>query len=141
MVAGGRKPGSGRPLGSKNMTTREIAKRVSEEGITPLEIMVNIAREFYAEGMALRNLAIAERDIQKLDKSYNILAMALEASNKAAPYMHARFSSIELSNKDGIPLEVTRIERVIIDPVISAVDVTSAKEATEDDECGNQSLN
>lgn len=34
----------------------------------------------------------------------------------AAPYMHPRLAAVEHSGKDGGPIEVTRIERVIVDP-------------------------
>jgi hypothetical protein len=41
---GGKRPGSGRKKGSATKRTREIADRAAEEGITPLEFMLNVMR-------------------------------------------------------------------------------------------------
>jgi hypothetical protein len=72
---GGARRGAGRPKGSASKKTIEIANRAAEQGITPLEVMVNIMREAYAG-----------KDYEK----------ALDAAVKAAPYMHSKLSSVDV---------------------------------------------
>lgn len=71
---GGRRKGAGRPLGSLNQKTREIAEKALEEGLSPLEVMLTAMRMFYAAG--------------DLDQ-------AIEAAAKAAPFVHPRLSAVE----------------------------------------------
>jgi hypothetical protein len=71
MARGGSRPGAGRKPGSANKRTREIADRAAEEGLTPLEFLLNI----------MRTSADA--------------AKAFEAAKAAAPYCHPRLSNIE----------------------------------------------
>lgn len=75
-MRGGRRQGSGRPKGAKTKRTSEIAKAAAAEGITPLEYMLQI----------LRNPAAAEPD-----KRW--------AAEKAAPYVHARLNSVDLTGR------------------------------------------
>lgn len=72
---GGGRKGAGRPKGSANVRTQEIANRVAKEGITPLEVMLEIMKEFRAEG---------NREA------------ALDAAAKAAPYLHSKLSSVDM---------------------------------------------
>ena len=44
---GGRRPGAGRPVGSKNQRTAEIARAAAEAGITPIEVMLGAMRELW----------------------------------------------------------------------------------------------
>lgn len=69
---GGRRPGAGRPPGTANLKTREIADRAAEEGLTPLEYMLQV----------MRDEANEPRD-------------RLSAAVSAAPYIHPKLSSIE----------------------------------------------
>jgi hypothetical protein len=70
---GGARKGAGRKVGSATKRTREIADRAAEEGITPLEYMLQVMRE---------SSDPKER---------------LNAAVSAAPYVHAKLSSIELN--------------------------------------------
>jgi hypothetical protein len=72
---GGARRGAGRPKGSASKKTIEIANRAAQEGITPLEVMLNIMREAY-DG----------KDYEK----------ALDAAVKCAPYMHSKLSSVDV---------------------------------------------
>src|SRR5215510_7322705 len=47
---GGRRPGAGRPVGSKNQRSAEIARAAAEDGITPIEVMLGTMRELWAQG-------------------------------------------------------------------------------------------
>jgi hypothetical protein len=72
MSHGGKRTGAGRPAGAATKRTREIADRAAEEGITPLEYMLNLLRDEQGDP-----------------------TVRFEAAKAAAPYMHARLSSIE----------------------------------------------
>lgn len=73
-IKGGARVGAGRPKGSVNKKTAEVQKAVVESGITPLEYMLSIMRDPEAEGH------------QRLD-----------AAKSAAPYVHAKLTSIEMN--------------------------------------------
>jgi hypothetical protein len=94
-VHGGKRKGAGRKAGSVTKKTRKIAERAIEEGITPLEVMIKAMHDYFATGDWIRAAAIAK---------------------DCAPYVHPKLSSIEHAGKDGGPLVIERIERVIVDP-------------------------
>lgn len=95
MPRGGKRTGAGRKAGSITAKTRAIAEVAIEEGITPLEVMLKAMRIFAGDGN---------------------WAAAADIAKGAAPYLHPKLSSVELTGKDGGPLQVERIERVIVDP-------------------------
>jgi formiminotetrahydrofolate cyclodeaminase len=74
---GGRRPGAGRPPGSKNQRTVEIARAAVEAGITPIEVMLNAMRELWDQGTpeSKREAATIAKD--------------------AAPYVHPRLSNVD----------------------------------------------
>ena len=72
MAHGGPRPNSGRKKGSKNVKSIEIANRCAEEGITPLEYMLNIMRD----------------PTQEFD-------VRMDAAKSAAPYIHPKLASVE----------------------------------------------
>ena len=87
---GGARPGAGRKKGEPNRRTVETQAQAEETGITPLEYMLKVMRSEIEEPRA-----------------------RLAAAQAAAPYVHAKLSSIEVTGKDGGALEtVTRIELV-----------------------------
>jgi hypothetical protein len=71
---GGARKGAGRKTGSATKRTREIADRAAKEGITPLEYMLQV----------MRNESNDPRE-------------RLSAAVSAAPFLHARLSSIEMN--------------------------------------------
>jgi hypothetical protein len=75
---GGRRPGAGRKVGSATKKTREIADKAAAAGITPLEVMLE-AMNFYRSGGDLEKAAGFAKD--------------------AAPYIHAKLSSVEMNAK------------------------------------------
>lgn len=66
--------GAGRKRGEPNKRTAEIQKAIEATGITPLEYMLGIMRNPLAE------------EHQRMD-----------AAKSAAPYVHAKLSSIEMN--------------------------------------------
>lgn len=87
MAHGGARKGAGRPRGSANRKTREIADRAAEEGLTPLEYMLGVMR----------------------DES-GTPAMRLDAAKSAAPYVHPRLSVMDanLTGDVGLKVEIVR---------------------------------
>lgn len=81
---GGRRSGSGRKAGSATKKTREIADRAAEQGITPLEFMLNVMRSEVPDGLEGNALIQA-------------MAMRFEAAKAAAPYIHPRLASVEMN--------------------------------------------
>lgn len=89
---GGRRPGAGRKKGSATKKTREIADRAAEEGITPLEYMLQVMRTESTHEDARVQIA---RE-----------ALRFEAAKAAAPYMHPRLAAIEHTGPDGGPIDL-----------------------------------
>jgi len=89
-IKGGARPGAGRKPGIASKKNAALQKAVEESGITPLQYMLDVMRS---------------GDETPRDR--------LAAAQAAAPYVHAKLSSVEVSGKDGAPIEsVTRIELV-----------------------------
>ncbi len=81
MAHGGARPNAGRKPGSTTTKTREIADKAADEGITPLEFMLQIMRDELADR--------GER---------------MDMAKAAAPYIHPRLSSVEASGPGGSAL-------------------------------------
>ena len=75
---GGARKGAGRKAGSVTKKTREIANKAIESGVTPLEYLLSVMR-----------------DVKNEPKE------RLSAALGAAPYVHAKLASIEVSGPDG----------------------------------------
>ena len=90
---GGARKGAGRKLGSATKRTREIADRAEEDGITPLEFMLNVMRTEPSAELEARDLLQA-------------LTMRFEAAKAAAPYMHPRLQAVTLSGDAENPVDI-----------------------------------
>jgi len=84
-MKGGKREGAGRRPGSLSRKSRDIAERAAKEGITPLEVMLDIMRQAHASGA---------------------FEGALEAAKGAAPYMHPRLNAIEHKGDKEQPVEM-----------------------------------
>lgn len=93
MARGGVRPGAGRKKGSGNVKSREIAEKALEDGISPLEYMLELMRKPYPD------------DADAVAK-VNLDGLRFEAAKAAAPYVHPRLNAIEHTGKDGGPLVV-----------------------------------
>lgn len=74
---GGKRAGAGRPVGSKNQRSSEIAREAADAGITPIEVMLFAMRELWDEGTSE-----AKREAAKIAKD-------------AAPYVHPRLACLD----------------------------------------------
>jgi hypothetical protein len=85
VAGGGFRPGAGRPKGARNKKTVELQRCVEATGKTPLDVMLDAMREAYRKGGA---------------------TAAAPFAKEAAPYVHAKLSSVTAGNKDDLPFRV-----------------------------------
>lgn len=83
MPRGGKRQGAGRKAGSATRKTREVADKAAQEGITPLEFMLNIMR-----GKPPEDADVTQKIAWEMQR--------FEAAKAAAPYIHPRLSSTEM---------------------------------------------
>lgn len=82
MARGGKREGAGRKPGSVARLDREVRERVLASGDeSPLDFLLRVMRTSEDE------------------------ARALDAAKAAAPYVHAKLSSVDVGNKDDKPFE------------------------------------
>jgi hypothetical protein len=74
MARGGARPGAGRKTGVPNKVTQELQKAVAEEGLTPLQFLLQVMRS-------------GDHDVQ----------MRVTAAKAAAPYVHPSLSSVDMA--------------------------------------------
>lgn len=91
---GGARKGAGRPAGAATKRTREIADRAAESGLTPLDYMLQVMRN-----------------------ECNDMPVRLDAAKSAAPYIHAKLANVQVTGKDGGPVQVESFRLV---PLTSA---------------------
>lgn len=116
MPSGGKREGAGRKPGSLTKRTREVAERAMEQGKTPLEVLLENMRHFQKVAHDAETVieAMTEDQVQSLGESHEerfkgLLAkvkaaaglrqLANEAAKDAAPFMHARLSSVEIQGE------------------------------------------
>jgi|SRR5579859_1103656 len=73
----------GRPKGSVNRSSREMLELARKSGPTPLEIMLGVARARFKDGQ---------------------FDSALDAAGKAAPYLHPKLATTQVTGVGGGPL-------------------------------------
>ena len=78
MARGGKRDGAGRKPGAVNKATQQSRKAISESGLTPLQYLLSVMRDENSE------------QSQRVD-----------AAHKAAPYVHAKLSSVDVRSSDG----------------------------------------
>ena len=80
---GGKRPGAGRKKGSASKFDAEVRARAAEEGILPVDYMLRVMRDKRNKPARRDQMAIA-----------------------AAPFLHAKLSSVEVKNKPGEALRI-----------------------------------
>jgi hypothetical protein len=93
-MRGGHRKGAGRPKGAATKRTRKIADRESQNGLTPLEVMLRAMRE--------------HADKKDWDAAASI-------AKDAAPYMHAKLASVQHSGPNGGPIPTVDLTNVSTD--------------------------
>ena len=98
---GGARKGAGRKKGAATRKTREIADKAAEEGITPLEFMLQVMRTEPDPDLDPRDLLQA-------------CTLRFEAAKAAAPYIHPRLAAVEVTGENGGPVRQS-VEMTIVD--------------------------
>lgn len=98
-LQGGSRKGSGRKPGALTKASSAMAAKCYAEGITPLEYMLQILRKEPA------------KDADPIVRAATN-AMRFEAAKAAAPYMHARLASTEVTGANGSALMPPTIQLV-----------------------------
>jgi hypothetical protein len=97
---GGARSGAGRKVGAATKKTREIADKLAADGEqSPLEYLLETMRTTPEKIRSLHKsgeIDTAEFTIRMME----LIKRRDNAAEKAAPYMHARLSSIEATVKD-----------------------------------------
>lgn len=76
-MAGGARPGAGRPRGAINLLSAEARREAMATGLTPLQFMLGVMRDPEV-----------------------VLERRLDAARAAAPFIHPRLQSVELSGPE-----------------------------------------
>ena len=95
----------GRQKGTPNKKTAELQREIAKTGQTPLEVMVRRMRWHSREA----DLAIRRKDYVEAERH---MKESEEAASRAAPYLHAKLSAVEMGNTAGEPLKVVIAARV-----------------------------
>lgn len=90
---GGKRPGAGRPVGSCNKRTREIADKAIKEGETPLELFLKVMRSPMPPELQERLQGEIDPSLIKALTGWYDLRM--KAASEAAPFVHPRLQAIE----------------------------------------------
>jgi hypothetical protein len=100
--------GAGRKLGSATKKTRAVANQLSENGLTPLEIMIDNMRHFMVQARqaeaAIGTVGAdadeaCERQLAAVKQAVDYRMMAQQCAQEAAPYIHPRLSAIGMEVK------------------------------------------
>ena len=99
---GGARNGAGRKPGAATKKTRAIADKAAEEGLTPLEVMLDAMTALHRQANALSDGDEAEMGGRKVNR-LSLLVAAADVAKDAAPYMHPRLQAIEHSGANRGP--------------------------------------
>jgi hypothetical protein len=94
MEHGGSRQGAGRRKGMHNKASARRELFIAETGATPLDVIIHIMRF---------NCDMAENEMRKEKPNKSevkaALAIALDAANKAAPFVHPKMAAIDFNSK------------------------------------------
>jgi hypothetical protein len=119
---GGSRPGErrgGRKKGTPNKKTAALVAKVEASGMTPLEIMLEAAREHHSVAMALEKPLVilnAAGKEQKVVDRLGLMQSASALAAQAAPYVHPRLAAIEHTGKGGTQLMPPALYIVAVTP-------------------------
>ncbi|KWT72245.1 MULTISPECIES: hypothetical protein [unclassified Variovorax] len=94
---GGARKNAGRKTGSATKKTREIADKAAEEGLTPLEVMLQTMRALVGRFDTLQKAARTDDERAAVPLDFMIEASGI--AKDAAPYIHPRLAAIEHSGE------------------------------------------
>lgn len=120
----------GRKKGSKDRKTVRIAIEAAAKGITPIEVMLDNMRFAHERALGLcedlfkivktKKVPVTEdgKEADLFDMYREMLrlrTMAQSVAADAAPYIHAKYTTLKVTDEDEAPVPVTKIIRKVID--------------------------
>jgi hypothetical protein len=112
---GGKQPGAGRPVGSINKKTQELILKATQEGISPIEVLLNDMRFFYNLGEDKMLQAQQTEDGKKQANHFraacSLKEIARGCARDAAPYIHPKLASLQANvNIHNVEAELAELE-------------------------------
>lgn len=92
---GGKRPGAGRKAGVQNKVNKDLRERILASGKSPLEFLVDLMREPMPVRGHDENILTYLKRVELWDRNRVL------GAKEAAPFIHAKLSSIEVTGKDG----------------------------------------
>lgn len=96
---GGAREGAGRKAGVKNQRTQELIAKATENGITPMEVLLNDMRFFYNlsqnKMMEAQSFEPGKEQAKAFRAALSLKDIARNCAIAAAPYVHPKLSSIQ----------------------------------------------
>jgi hypothetical protein len=94
MARGGKRANAGRKAGAATKKTREIAEKAAENGVTPLEYMLEVMRSPVPKELA-EHLSDPKKklSVEVIASLFSWHSMRFEAAKAAAPYVHPRLQT------------------------------------------------
>lgn len=105
MAKGGKRPGAGRKKNAATQKTIAVAEKVSESGITPLEVMIENMRFFHGEANKLLEQMTDGITPEAFKAIMGLKQAAEECAKDAAPFMHPRLAAIEHTGPNKGPIQ------------------------------------
>ncbi len=112
---GGSQPGAGRPKGAINKKTQDLIKKATEEGISPIEVLLNDMRFFYNLGENKMQEAMTTEPGKKQANAFRastaLKEIARDCARDAAPYIHPKLASVQANvNVVNVEAELAELE-------------------------------
>lgn len=94
----------GRPKGASSKVNRLVRTKAAKSGIMPLDVLLHHMREMHWEAVRLAELA-GDTD-EYTARIITCRNAATQMAKDAAPYVHAKLISSEVSGKDGGAIQI-----------------------------------
>ena len=124
---GGRRENAGRKTGALTTRSRMIAEKAIESGTTPLDVMIKNMRFADEQGSEVLAKIMQTEEGASVDSLKELLGfrrLAQDCAKDAAPYVHPRIATVELTGKDGKDLmpenDPRDLARAVLDILRSA---------------------
>ena len=118
MPRGGARPNSGRGKGSSDLKTVQAFRGLVKDGIQPLQVMVWNMRKAYAKALEAEKRAVEamftgtkEEALEAVTEEWAYRKEAHTFAVAAAPYMHSKLATIELTGEGGGPIQTQEVSR------------------------------
>lgn len=96
---GGKRPGAGRPQGAITKKNQELQLRAIEQGISPMEVLLEDMRYYYNLANEILNpikgKEFSDENIELTKRVTGLKSIARECAKDVAPYIHPKLANID----------------------------------------------